>query len=398
MFWTEERLRLYPRAIFVALCIAFVVVVAGADGAATVGGALGGDYAAFHGAGTLVLEGRADVLYVPEAQAAAQRALHPDEPGRYLYFPYPPFVALPYAGLATLGFVGGYVLHTVAAGCALGAAAMRMRAWLPRLGRYPFAMFVAGLAFYPMFRAVFGGQNTPFVLLIVVLGATWLTQGQAVLGGAVLALLLAKPQWGVPLLVWVVWRHPRAGLGAAATAVGLYALGAAVAGGDWPVAWVQQALWFAAQSDQVDAANTVGLIGWLQALAGPGPGSTTSGVILCGVAAVAAWRVGASKAANPLRWGVVVVAMVVLAPHSLFYDAGLALIALAAWAESIAQTDDQGYRRWGPALAWGVGWLGALGPHLGVQPLLPVLLGIGLATAMEAQRDADRLALQEGVP
>ena len=83
------RLQWYPRLLLAALAAAFLFVALTADGSSTATGRLGGDYPAFHGAGSIVLDGNLDSLYDPAAQAAAQEDLLGGEAG-FLPFVYHP--------------------------------------------------------------------------------------------------------------------------------------------------------------------------------------------------------------------------------------------------------------------------------------------------------------------
>ncbi len=383
---TEERLRLYPRALLLALLAALVLPVLLAEGARTVGGTLGGDYAAFHAAGRLVLEGRVAELYDWSAQAAAQAGLHPSEPGRFLAFAYPPFVALPYAALATLGFRAAYAVHTAAAVGALVAAVALTVPRLRRLGAYPALLLAIAAGFLPLFRAVAGGQNTPFTLLVLAAAWALLSTGREVAAGAVAALLLAKPQFGLPLLGLLALRHPRALLGAAGTALALYALGAMLGGVGWVGWWWGQIATFHAMDQGVNAANSVGVLGWLEAWLGPGHpaalglGGLVSAALALGLAVV--WR---SPLDARTRWGLTAVGLVLIPPHSMSYDAGLAALALWVWADRTAEGAGTPL---GPLTAWLAAGLAPLASVLGVSPLLPVVVAAGAGVWLTRPRPA----------
>lgn len=353
--------------------LALVLPVLLADGARTVGGALGGDYAAFHGAGLLLQTGSAASLYDWSAQASAQLGLHPDEPDRFLAFAYPPFVALPYALLASLGFVAGYAVHTALALAALALAIWMIAPLLPRVGRYPFALFVAALAFLPLFRSVAGGQNTQFTLLILALTWRLLHQERWLAAGGVAGLLLAKPQLGIPLLALLALRQPRSVPGIAVSAAGLYALGAAVGGWRWLPWWWGQIERFHRMDQAVDAANSVGILGWLGALFGPSHPLTIGlggpAVLAVGIGLVWAWRTDRIEART--RWGLTAVGLTLLPPHCLSYDAGLGILGLFVW------LDQRPSGGGGPAALWLAALLSPVSALIGGSPLLPVLVGIG---------------------
>ena len=378
MDWlTDERLRLYPGALFAAFILAFSFTVLTADGARAVSGTLGGDYAAFHAVGSLVADGRVDELYDWRVQAEAQKGLHPEDPTGFLSFAYPPFVALPYVVLAQLGFVGGYVAHTVLAGLALWLAVSVVSPELPRIGRYRFALFVALLLFFPLFRAVPGGQNTAFTLCIV--ACTWrlCADGRDLPAGIMAGLLLYKPQFGIPLIGLIALRRrPMILVGASLTAAGLYAAGAALGGLDWPGWWWAQIGAFHEMDQDVNAGNSVGVLGFFEAVLGPGetiavlPGAAVSVVLVLGLMAM--WAT--DRIDRTTRWGLTAVGLVLVPPHSMFYDAGLASLGLLVWADRAAA----------PAAVvstWAAGFLAPLSAVLGVSPLFPVVVGIGAGVA-----------------
>lgn len=373
---TEERLSLYPRAILLALGIAFALVLLSADGARTIGGRLGGDYAAFYAAGRLLIEGDITSLYDVRAQARIQQALFPGEEGAFLYFAYPPFVALPFALLASCGFVAGYALYTLILVCALWLSVRAARPLLPWCSASPLALFVMWLSFYPLFRAIFGGQNTPLSLLVLSVCARLLHDGgvaREIGAGAVAALLLAKPQLGVPLLGLLGLRHPRALLGALPVAAVLYAIGAAMLGPSWLSAWWEGARWLQQQSFGVDSANSIGFLGFFDALVGGSAGQAAGGSMLVAAAALLCF-VWLAPSSHARRWALTAALLPLLPPHSLLYDAGIAALPLALLIEHT--------RRPTPAaLAFSAALLGALAPQLGFNPLMPVTLAIGLAAA-----------------
>ncbi|MFT4626597.1 MAG: hypothetical protein ACI8PZ_005274 [Myxococcota bacterium] len=381
MAWlTDERLRLYPGALFAAVTFAFVFTVLTADGARTVTGTLGGDYAAFHAVGSLLLDGRVDELYDWQVQAEAQRGLHPDDPNAFLSFAYPPFVALPYAALSLIGFRWGYFVHSVLAGLALWLGVWAVAPELPRVGRYRFALFVALLLFFPLFRAVPGGQNTAFSLCIV--ACTWrlLADGRDLPAGLVAGLLLYKPQLGIPLAgLLALRRRPAVVAGIAVSAVGLYAAGAALGGLGWPAWWWGQIAAFHAMDQDVNAPNSVGILGFLEAVLGPGqPAAVVPGLVLSGslvLAMMALWWT--DRVDRTTRWGLTAVALVLIPPHSMFYDAGLAALGLAVWAD----------RARSPVWVVAV-WFAALTTPIsvvtGASPLFFVVVAIGAGVWLTA--------------
>lgn len=368
----EARLLRFSMAILIGLVIGFAYAMLSADGLWIVSGTLGGDYPAFHAAGSLVLQGRSAELYDWSVQEAAQAGLHPDRPGSFLSFAYPPFVALLYAPLALLPFKWGYLLHTLLMAGLLAVSARIVTPMLPRIGRYPFVLFVGMLIFYPMLRAVLGGQNAALTLFLMSLVWRALHDRHELLAGVAAGLLLYKPQYGLPLIGLVsLTRRPRVVMGWLAAAGGLYLLGALVGGLNWLPWWWGQVGRFQATDQAVNAANSVGVLGFLEAVMGTGsPSALVVGVLLAGLLAMGLlllwWRPGVSLNA---RMAITGTAVVLMAPHAMFYDAGLALLGMAYVAEV--------WRR--GAVTWlGVMFLASfltpLSTYLGFNTLFLVLL------------------------
>lgn len=345
---TPWRLRVYPLALLGAVLVAFAVFVGRAalgDGVTSGDGRVGNDLPAFIGAGRMVLSGEVAALYDLDAQARAQADLLPA--GSVLPFAYPPFVAVLYAPLAAVPYLAAYVLHTVGQLGAVAAAVALAARRLPRIARYWWSAAAAAMLFYPLARAAFGGQNTAMSLLcaagaFAVVGET---RGDDLRRGMWLGLWLFKPQLALPVIAGVALRRPWVLAGAAPVALGWWALGAAVAGPGWPAWWLREgALPFLPRDRPLNG-------GWSMSVwdvaAGWGGGEVAGWLAVVVIAALAcalAWR-------RPAVAVPVLAALAPLgAPHALFYDAGLAILALlvaadagallpaaALWAAAIAQ-------------------------------------------------------------
>ena len=326
------RLRVYPMAILVALAAAIVLAVASYD-VADSNGRLGGDYPAFYGAGAIVADGDWDDLYTAERQRAEQAGLIDDE-GGYLYFSYPPFVGGLYGLLAQVGYQWSFLLHTLLMAAALGATVWALWPWLRRTGWPPAALTVVGLAFYPVFRAVSGGQNTTLSLLLIAAAARLDHDERPIAGGLVAALLLFKPQFGIVVLpLLIVARRWRLLAGWVAGAASLFAISTALMGGAWISDWWARAGEFSELNVVANGANFISLPGFLENAIGAG--SSVARVLGFGLALLVglavAWAWWSRQHRDSLqRWGLVAAAVVVVAPQTLFYDAGLLLLPLVA--------------------------------------------------------------------
>ena len=323
------RLRRLLVAALAGIAIGFAVLLATSQGLRTArGGRIGGDLPAFYGAGRIVRSGETPRLYDEAAQEAAQRDLLPGISGR-VAFAYPPYVALAYVPLTWLPFKAAYAVHAmVMALCVLGSLAV-LRPALPAVRAELVPLFAASLLFYPIFRAVLGGQNTPLSLLCAAGVAAALARRRDWLAGVWAGAWLFKPQYAVAvaamLLVGRIDRR-RFLIGFAAVALGYYAVGWILAGWDWPLWWLHHAREFTVADYAVDRGNGISLaeiageygwrpLGWVAA-------SATGGFAL--------WTMRRSDIHPVSAIAVATLTAVLIAPHSLYYDGGLAALALIA--------------------------------------------------------------------
>jgi hypothetical protein len=141
----------------------------------------------------------------------------------FLAFSYPPFVALAYYPLSLFGYRISYIIHSLLMVSALVLTIQLIRPFNPLIDQYKLSALALSLSFYPLFRAIWGGQNTAVILLLIV--GTWrmALAHREWLAGIILGLLLFKPQFAIPLIgLFVLSGRWRVGLGSALTAVVLY--------------------------------------------------------------------------------------------------------------------------------------------------------------------------------
>jgi Glycosyltransferase family 87 len=383
---SARLLRRAAIAALIGISIGFAVLVLGSHGLETVrGGRIGGDLPAFYGAGRIVRSGDARHLYDAAVQKTAQRDLLPATIDGWIHFAYPPFVALAYVPLTTLPFKTAYVLHTVLMALCGIAALVLVRPALPALrGDMPAAL-AALLTFYPLFRAIAGGQNTAVSLLCAAGAAGSLARGRDLRAGLWLGAWAFKPQLGIPvcILLALARPHPRRLLTGIAIVITVYYAAAAVVWGPgWPAWWLREGvLPFAAADRIVDRGNGVSIPDLAADLGVP-----AAGAMACAAAAglVAMW-LARRRMTNPgALTGVLAAATVLAVPHALYYDAGLAalpLVAAAALGPSLVPA---------VALLWLLAWTQPLRPYLPVPPLT-LILACSLWLAARADREPQRL-------
>lgn len=365
-FW-----RRFSLAILLGLAAGVTLAFLSADGLSIAGGSLGGDYPAFYAAGKIIAEGQGAALYDVALQERMQQGLHADGDRGFLIFAYPAYVALFYAPLSYLPFLVSFALYMAVLAAAAVATVRLVRPMLPECrGQGPVLLLLLA-ACYPLLASILGGQNTALSLLL--LAAIWraLHDERDVLAGLAVGLLLFKPQFGLPvLLLLLVGRRFRVLLGVVPVAAACYLLGLWAAGADWPLQWLQAATQFRSVTHPLDRETAVSIMALLNAYSDGVQTMTSVGLLpsaALGLALAVAW----ARRVLPMD-GLLVLsacAVVVLAPHAIFYDAGLAALAL------LFLFDRAGGRLTLPlALLVLANWTALASPYLGFNPLIIVLI------------------------
>lgn len=160
------------------------------------------DFVTYYSSSQLVIGGRGKLLYNFAALGHAQAQLtYPLRmPGGVGPFIYPPWFALvvaplsllPYTTAYVVWFLGNAVLALVALlGLALYAGLDRLRAVL---------LVLLGLSFLPVFAA-FGQGQVSLMLLALLTGVLWALRARyEAAAGILLALVLVKPQYALPIV------------------------------------------------------------------------------------------------------------------------------------------------------------------------------------------------------
>lgn len=322
-------------AVLLAMALALLVSLLGGDGSHTVsGGRLGGDFPEFYGAGLIVRAGDAAHLYDARRQSESQQGLFGDEESGYLDFAYPPAVALAYAPLSALPYRLAYGLHV-----AFMVGLLWLGIWLvrPMVGvarHHAPLLMAAAVAFFPMFRALGGGQNTALTFVLVAGAWRALTEERELLAGACLGALLYKPQLAVLFLAApLVSRRWRVVAGACWSAAALWVLSAATMGVTWLGPFLRHGFSVPGNDGMVGGGRSVSLVGTAHRFGGS-VGDVLDVVavvasVVVAVACLAAWRrCDRPGVAADLGLGFAVLAAgcVIASPHVIFYDAGLLLV------------------------------------------------------------------------
>lgn len=372
--FTPWRLKWYPGFILLGVLFGFSIAVLCGDGAATLTGRLGGDYVEFYSAGKIIAEGDWNQLYSKDKQFAIQKEFLPQEDGFFVPFVYPSFWAVAYLPLSFIDFRVSYVIHTALMVCALLAAVRMLVSSDKRLRDNYILAFCFALTFYPMFRAVFGGQNTPLSFLLIVLSWRFISTGREGLGGMTLGLLLFKPQFALPLiglhLLSGRWRVAVSSLPIAAL---FYGISAYISGPLWMGEWMSYARWVAQIDTVVGLEKLVSWLGFFRAILGfENPVAISMGIVAVIITAVCLalmwYRAGRSADYTSLL-GVTVAGLILLSPHAFFYDVGLSLFACFALLREL------GPSKWlYPALVWIAGFGQIAAGAVGFSPSFITIL------------------------
>jgi hypothetical protein len=232
--------------------------------------------------------------------------------------------------LTVFSFKTAYVLHTVLMVACCILAVWHLRHSIAGFDRMFWVVVAAVLTFYPLFRAVMGGQNSAVSILLAAAAISALKQKSDVLAGLWLGAWLFKPQLAVPVILATCVSRPRILLGVLPMGALYYVAGVSMAGFGWPIWWAQSAAAFAVADRAIDAGNGISFVE-IAAERGVGP----AGWLAAATMAVVVLRMAHTKRSRPAAIvGLSAAAAPLVAPHALFYDGALALIALVFPAES----------------------------------------------------------------
>ncbi|MCC7008013.1 MAG: DUF2029 domain-containing protein [Acidobacteria bacterium] len=276
-------------------------------------------------------------LYDFDAQARRTDRLVPEYPHRFLPV-HAPQVAMFFAPLAGLPYLGALTVWLLASVVAYAASVAAMTRSLPALVRYRSTVAIAAAAAPAAYSLVASGQTSAFTLAWFTAAYFAARSRRSFLMGLCLGSLAYKPTFGVVLpAIWIAARDWRALAGAALAAAIQVAAAAAYFG---PHVLVDYAINFRVVSRDLPLLEAqpwlmhtfsafVALLGMPTTIA---RAITAFGAI---VVAVATARIWTSTAPLSLRFSAVLLATVLLSPHLYAYDLVVltpALLLTVAWA------------------------------------------------------------------
>ena len=305
----------------------------------------GTDYIYFYVMGSLISEGRAAALYEPDAHLAEGRRRI--DPQLNLYAPYSnygPQVAAVFAPLSRLPFGRSLAVFLILTALAYAASVWLMWTLTPALRPYGALVAILAAGSPAFFTLIRYAQLSGLSLLLLSLALFALVHDRRFLAGAVIGLMVFKPQLGVVIaLVMILAGEWRIVAGAALAASAELAGGWLVSGSTVMGQYVGVLVTLARDPSlvQIYPGEVHSLRGFFHLLTG-------SPVVLSLVSilavAVAVWLgVRAWKSEMPLtmKWGLLVVLTVLASPHLLTYDLVLLTIPLVVFADwAVAHRED----------------------------------------------------------
>lgn len=247
------------------------------------------------------------------------------------FFLYPPFAALPTIPLAFLSPWQAYLACYLSVGIVTLMATLGLLRCLavPRL-RWPlWVLWITASA--PWNAAVLMGHLSATLLASPVLALLAWSRRNQILAGASLSLLLAKPNWGLPVLFFlVVGRRWRMGIGFLLGGVALILTSLPLGTGLW-TDWVRTMVgYWSIVTHGTPPWKQVTLYASIQSILGRSGGDplvrvcwTALSILIMGALARSWFRLGRAPGHFPRLLGTTLLAIAVTNPYAYFYDAVL---------------------------------------------------------------------------
>ncbi len=376
-FLTPWRIKWYSVSILFALSAGFIISILSGSGSTTLTGRLGGDFPTFYGSGRLVSKGDWQEIYNRDLQIEEQKPFMGDEPS-FLPFGYPPHVALIYWPFSILPYRLSYLIHTLAMTLALLLTLQIIRPMTEQIDKHFLCAFVLSVSFYPVFKAISGGQNTTITMLLIALSWKAVKQNNEYLAGFYTGLMLFKPQFALPLTgVYLLSGRLRVLVSFGCMVIIIYLIGTAMLGHDWVVVWFENAQWQLQAYAVIDKENAISWLGFTEALLGAGDqralviGWVLTVMTAAGISML--WWTGRIQNDLTALTGVTSVCLVLIPPHVIFYDAGLLLFACVAIASR-----PQTLKAELLGMIWILSWTQTAADLIGFSPLFLITVGTGL--------------------
>jgi hypothetical protein len=376
--------------VLIGVLVAQARLVVDREGAFYPGGEVpvGADFLVFYGAGRIVADGDGSHLYDPARQLSEQVEVLGRDRGLAI-FPYPAFVAVPYAGLAKLPLAWAYFVATVAMLAATLGGIWILRGVSPTVRARPPLVGLAILVSQPFNTGWLGGQTVAFSFLCLTGVYSGFRRDRDVFLGVWLGLLLYKPQLAVVPVLLVLWqRRWRALAVTGIVGAALTLIGVAAAGPTWPRDFLRLTSgdYYRDNAIVADGVRSISIPAVVRYLTGSDAlWSSALAALLClgvlGALVQLLRRAGQSDADFPLVFGAAVAATILVSPHALFYEAALLILPIIALVDRWPRgaVTRACFRRRLVFLAGilGLGFLYPLADAIAIEPLILYPLAVG---------------------
>jgi hypothetical protein len=393
---TLKRVRVYATLIAAALWAVLALAYATPGNLDRFGKIKGTDFIQFYAAGSLVRDGRTDLLYDFVAQHARRAALVRNADA-VVYMPVQsPQLAVMFAPVTAFGYLPALVIWLAVAAAIYFLASRALWRAVPSLHRYRYEVAACCLAFPAWFSTIVHGQTSVLGLAALTLAMLALRREWPAAAGVALGMLVFKPHWAAAACaVFIAAREWRIVTGILAGAAAQLLAATAAVG-------------VAAMSAYVGMLQSIGRFGeLLEPRAGYSlrsyiavfvPNDTLAWALYAAAALLAlaiTGRIWRSSAPFELRAAAVPLAIVAISPHVFEYDLlllGPSYLLLASWiAGGDASTPTKRYVSWALAPLFIAPILTTLPGPVRVQfSVAPMMILLGLLWA-ESTGDPGKL-------
>jgi len=317
---------------WVGCVIGLVTFIAGVNGPLNAQGEyVGGDFLTFYTVGRMVLEGKAGSLYDLREQLQTLRRIagRPDF-DRMQPYVNPPMLGLLSSPLALLPFPAAYAASVVLLALVFWAGLRWVRRVVPELASEWFVVVALSLLFFPFGRTITGGQNTAISFALIAALIVALRGGRQAWAGVALGLMCYKPHFVLILsLLLLSRRYWICLVVGGAVGFGQYLLGALFCGLRWPIEMLSCVKTYWPMECRHNGPFLVSWAGFWEYALGETLGMPLGYGLALATLIVVLWawrRMDARAPSSGPLWGLAVCAVILVSPHTQWYDGGLVLL------------------------------------------------------------------------
>jgi hypothetical protein len=346
---TQRRIRHYALLLAITLWTIAGINLAAPGVLARSGHIKGEDYAHFYLLGRLALEGRTDILYDAGAQARYLGTAIPGAPETYFVPVYGPQVALLYAPFALLPYLPSLALWLATTIAVYLASCFAIWRTLGSLQRYRVELLLLAIGSPALWQLILHGQNSAIALASVTAGWLCLRSSRPALAGLAFGLLFYKPQLGAAAgVVFLLTGQWTVLLGMVTSAVAQLGVASLILGMPSLTAYAEMLRQLPQIAPLLEPKiHLMHSFRAFFALLSIDPRLVLMLALLCSVAAIAAvvrhWK---SRIDPDVSFALLLMATVLVSPHTTIYDLVLLAPALLILADRQITSGPSDYLRW----------------------------------------------------